>query len=383
MPAADGNSAYNAGPHLLRDVWAFAGVSILVMILRILAKIRIRKFGWDDILMICSLCLALVGSAILTIAVQDGYGQPATTVSDTSTVILYDYLGQTFGISGGVLGRISFIVLINGILGSRKGYRLILWTLVAAQVIVNILFILIIFLQCPGHASAIWSESDDSAKCWDLRVQTYYGYFEGSFNSATDLYLAAFSTYVFWNLNLKLRVKVGLISLLCLGIFAMAASIVKTVQLHVLASANSDPTKATINLERWLYIETYLVIITTSIPCIRSLIRRRRQGQSYGSSGRNNTNQSHELSSPYIGTSSSSFRTKTRMSALSGKSVFGGNGGMIMNRCDDFEEIGCEDELPSRRAYNRSNSRYDEESHDPGITRKVDFYISVGRVDSD
>lgn len=53
----------------------------------------------------------------------------------------------------------------------------------------------------------------------------------------------------------------------------MVASIIKTVQIRVLVSVDSDPTVATVDLERWLYIETYLVIITTSIPCLRSLIR--------------------------------------------------------------------------------------------------------------
>jgi hypothetical protein len=39
-------------------MWAFAGVSIVVMLLRILAKIRIRKLGWDDILMTFALVSA-------------------------------------------------------------------------------------------------------------------------------------------------------------------------------------------------------------------------------------------------------------------------------------------------------------------------------------
>jgi hypothetical protein len=59
-------------------------------------------------------------------------------------------------------------------------------------------------------------------------------------------------------------------------ISAMIASIIKTVQIRVLVSVDSDPTVATADLERWLYIETYLVIITTSIPCLRSLIRTRK-----------------------------------------------------------------------------------------------------------
>jgi hypothetical protein len=59
-------------------------------------------------------------------------------------------------------------------------------------------------------------------------------------------------------------------------ISAMVASIIKTLQIRVLVSVDSDPTVATADLERWLYIETYLVIITTSIPCLRSLIRTRK-----------------------------------------------------------------------------------------------------------
>lgn len=39
-----------------------------------------------------------------------------------------------------------------------------------------------------------------------------------AFNSATDLGLAVFSTSIFWSLNLKLHVKLGLVALLGMGI---------------------------------------------------------------------------------------------------------------------------------------------------------------------
>lgn len=44
-------SAYDAGPQLLRDVWGLTAVAIIVVTLRIIAKLRIRKFGLDDSLM--------------------------------------------------------------------------------------------------------------------------------------------------------------------------------------------------------------------------------------------------------------------------------------------------------------------------------------------
>ena len=88
----------------------------------------------------------------------------------------------------------------------------------------------------------------------------------------------------------------------------MAASIVKTVQVRVLASPNNDPTTATIAMDRWLYIEAYLVIITASIPCLRSLAKSSRQ-RSNG-----NRSNSHELGSPYTGNSRSTFDSKVRTS---------------------------------------------------------------------
>jgi uncharacterized membrane protein len=42
---------FDRGPRLLRDIWALTGIAILTVALRVTAKIRIRKFGWDDILM--------------------------------------------------------------------------------------------------------------------------------------------------------------------------------------------------------------------------------------------------------------------------------------------------------------------------------------------
>ena len=43
------------GPRLLRDIWALTGIAILIVVLRVIAKIKIRKIGWDDILMVSAL----------------------------------------------------------------------------------------------------------------------------------------------------------------------------------------------------------------------------------------------------------------------------------------------------------------------------------------
>lgn len=48
-------SVYDAGPRLLMDVWGITGVAIVIIALRIIAKLRIGKFGADDLLVVLSL----------------------------------------------------------------------------------------------------------------------------------------------------------------------------------------------------------------------------------------------------------------------------------------------------------------------------------------
>ncbi|KAJ5358158.1 hypothetical protein N7541_005316 [Penicillium brevicompactum] len=295
----------DSGARLLREVWALTALGILTVTLRVIAKIKIGKFAFDDILMILALLCAVVGSSFITVGIQHGFGQHVWDIKpQVPKVIMYDYLAQTFGIAGGTLGRIAFIVFVVRLLGTRRLYRVILWMLVGLQLVTNFVLIIILFVQCPGHASAIWAPSGKD-NCWDVRVQAYYGYYQGAFNSATDLYLATFSTFIFWNLNLKFRAKLGLVTLLGLGIFAMIASIIKVAQTRVFAHPDDDPTVATVSYDRWLFIEAYLVIITASIPCIRSLLRSFEDR--YPASGRS----VYELHSPYAGTSAPNSRRMT------------------------------------------------------------------------
>lgn len=95
---------------------------------------------------------------------------------------MFDYLGQTFGLSATCVGRVAFSIYLLGVLRAARWQKAILWSLIAAQVITNILSLLIMFLQCPGQGSAIWN-MPGKQKCWDVRVQAYYAYFQGCENT--------------------------------------------------------------------------------------------------------------------------------------------------------------------------------------------------------
>lgn len=125
--------------------------------------------------------LTLIGAALITTGVKHGYGRHVWEIhpqSEVSTVIMYDYMTQAFGLAASCVGRIAFIVYLVGLLGTAGKRRIILYVLGGVQLVTNIVSILILFLQCPSHGSAIWNRPQED-KCWDVHVQAYYGYFQG------------------------------------------------------------------------------------------------------------------------------------------------------------------------------------------------------------
>lgn len=118
----------------------------------------------------------------------------------------------------------------------------------------------------------------------------------------------------------------------------MVAAIIKTVQTRVLGTSDSDPTTATVTYDRWLFIETYLVIITTSVPSIRSLFRSMK--------GRKlNSRKSYELNSRYVaGSGHTTSRTRRRDSSMDGKGIMNASEGDLSN--DAFARTESNNETP-------------------------------------
>lgn len=80
---------------------------------------------------------------------------------------------------------------------------------------------------------------DSSVKgtCWPQHVVQGMGYTDATLNIATDIFFAvAIPVPLFWNLNVNCRTRISLIAVHGLGIFACAASIIKTFYLYNLGN---------------------------------------------------------------------------------------------------------------------------------------------------
>ncbi|GKZ62179.1 hypothetical protein AnigIFM49718_009257 [Aspergillus niger] len=263
--------SYNAGPGILALNWTAAAIAILVMILRVIAKLRIRHYAVNDTAMLCALVLALAASVMITLAIAHGYGRHSQYLSKANQVLALKYYTafQCLSIVATGAGRAAFTLYLLNILRQERYLGWILWLIFTLQIIINIVSVATILAQCQD-INSLWDAHVGTA-CWNPNVERIYGYVQCSINTASDLFLAVFPTYTFWSLSLKLRVKISLVVLMGFGLVAMVASVMRIVNLGSVAE-RGDQTAATVKLTRWALAECYLVIVTASMPCIRSLI---------------------------------------------------------------------------------------------------------------
>ncbi|KAF2186416.1 hypothetical protein K469DRAFT_573381 [Zopfia rhizophila CBS 207.26] len=265
----------NVGPTIRDLAWALAAISIVIVAMRFYVRAFIvRCMGWDDWTMLLALILGVINTAFVQISIDYGLGRHITTLDpiDAMNAIKWDYLAQPTAIMSPAVGRISFALLLLNVAGVNKFRRWFLYGIMISQFIVNSLTFIFILVQCKP-IELLWDKRL-TGTCWDLRVQEYFGYFQGSFNSVTDLILAICPALVVWTLNMKLSIRISLICLMGLGVFAMVGSIAKTILLKSVGS-NNDYTYNTAFLIIWWTIELYLVIIAASIPTLRPLVPKR------------------------------------------------------------------------------------------------------------
>ncbi|KAJ6020098.1 hypothetical protein N7499_003390 [Penicillium canescens] len=237
---ADDNK--NAGTGVLATAWAFTAAAIVVMALRVVAKIKIANFNVDDVVMIIALVFLIASAACVTVAVQVSLARNSTITQEQEVQRIQWYLAAPSAcIISCATGRIAFIMYLRRLVPLQSKTRTVFWLLLGLQPPVNIVPILLMYLQCKG-----------------------------AFNAATDLYLATFPIYSFWSLQLRLRIKIVLLCLLSMGLFAMIACIIKAVELRS-TSEIGYPTVVQANLVHWAYIEAGLVVICSSVPCLRPL----------------------------------------------------------------------------------------------------------------
>ena len=183
----------------------------------------------------------MINMALISIAVSWGFGRHLASLDPTRSIqaLKYDYIQQPFHVMSSCFGRISFALFLVEIVQKFVMRRRFLYSLMVLQFAVNGTTAIIIMVQCRP-IQALWNHKVDG-HCLNPRVQEYYSFFQGckschssrmlfllirpAVNVITDFMLAVFPTTFIWQLNVKLRKKIGLTMVMGLGILSASAQL--------------------------------------------------------------------------------------------------------------------------------------------------------------
>lgn len=153
-------------------------------------------------------------------SVKHGFGKNLNTLpsNDKQEVLKNIAIQVPIVTISTTIARSAFILYILPLLGTNKYYQAALWAVLVIQFAGNVASAVLPLSICRNVA-ALWDPAvAATTTCGNSKAVIKFAYYSNTFNSATDLFLAVFPTVVFWNLNLKLRIKISLIGLLSLGI---------------------------------------------------------------------------------------------------------------------------------------------------------------------
>ncbi|KAF3482730.1 putative Integral membrane protein Pth11-like [Arthroderma uncinatum] len=214
------------------------------------------KMGVDDYLCLVSFVLTVAFSALMIKSYTLGIGRhlwdtPPLWLSDALkyfTFAQYVYLILTATI------KLTFLFF----------YRRVF----SPQTLSKILISFGIVFVSTSHVAILFAtvfSCSPIARAWNLAIPgrcinpVILPYLSGALSSATDLYVLILPIYPVWNLNMKLRRKIKLLAVFGLGIFAVAASIVRLAETPVLKSS-PDATWNISRLAVWAVIEANIGI---------------------------------------------------------------------------------------------------------------------------
>ncbi|KAI9046000.1 uncharacterized protein KD926_005945 [Aspergillus affinis] len=252
--------------------WAFASVSIIVVAIRVYTRaLYTRRAGWDDFFIALSLISALVCSALVQVGVSYGLGMHATDITDPEAKIQafkYTVIAPNFSMVSTTTGKISVVIFLLRLMGPTASAwrRWFLYILTVVSIGMNILAVIVVMGFCRP-AEKIW-RPETPGSCFSLQLQLVAGTAQASYNAFSDLALAIFPVFVFWKVQLAMRLKVAVIAVMGAGVFAAAATLTKAILLKNLP-AHADITWSWAPITIWYTIEMYVIIICATLPTLR------------------------------------------------------------------------------------------------------------------
>jgi len=273
------------GETLNAVMWVLGSLATITFLLRMYTRfILIRQPGWDDYTMIFCWSLALTSAILVSVAVHYGLGMNITDIKDPQdrmNAVKYLTLAPNFNILSVGIGKTSIVFFLIRLLSGTESTsrKIVLWVIVLISNMLNIAGVSTVLGFCTPTES-IWNP-DVPGTCIDPQVQLGIGMAQVCYNAVTDFFLALFPVVIFWNLNVKLRRKIGLLMILGAGVFGAAVTSYKAYSMMNLSSRDNI-TISWYRISIWNGAEMWVLITTANMPTLRPLFSTYFRGSSYG-----------------------------------------------------------------------------------------------------
>lgn len=202
--------------------WVFGSLALVVVGMRLYTRlVALRRAGWDDFFIALSLLSALVCSGLVQVAVNYGLGRHANEITDPyrqMQAFKYTVIAPNFSIVSTTTGKISATIFLLRLMGQSAtlARRWFLYILMVLSVAWNTLCIIAIIGFCRP-AERIWNPKAEGS-CFSLQFQLVAGTSQAAFNAFNDLALAIFPAYIFWRIQLALKMKVAIVAVMGAGV---------------------------------------------------------------------------------------------------------------------------------------------------------------------
>ncbi|KAI0004696.1 hypothetical protein F4779DRAFT_599511 [Xylariaceae sp. FL0662B] len=270
------------GPMVNGVLWMQVALAAVFVGLRLYTRtIILNNIGWDDYFTVLSLILLIIFSAFTTNATMYGLGRLAADINNTEHYIeatKNEIIGQVFGILVVGVSKTAVACFLLRIMVQRW-HKMVLWFCIISTCGLSLFAAIVVVFQCIP-VDKTWNRMGVEGYCW-INF-TPLGITTAAWSVVMDFSMALLPCFVVWQLKMKRKEKIVVMSGLSLGIFAGICGMIRTIMLTYLG--NEEYILDTVPMLIWSDTEGLVTIMCSSIPVLRPLYVQFRYGTQGGSS---------------------------------------------------------------------------------------------------
>jgi hypothetical protein len=157
--------------------WVGVATCIIFMLLRLYSrKFVTRTLDWSDGIIVFAVLLYTIAAVFLSISISYGFGKHAVHIplENVAPTLYYSAIAQPLGIGAYCLPKMSVVMLIISLMGTRKRGVWFLWTVIVILFVTSATTAIFRFAQCnpPNH---LWHPFEP-ANCYPDKVLDIISY---------------------------------------------------------------------------------------------------------------------------------------------------------------------------------------------------------------